>query len=351
MTNSGLSQAYLVFRPEKMGPMQLQIKAGAFSENYAGPGQWGWGVYGPLLAVRGYGEAISATIDASSELRFDFAHGVFSVPGVPEGWARGDYTSWIETGVSTFTQHAHAGMTYQDKYVLKFHWARASGTDDRTYLTGPGGVVRSDGRIDNLDVETRWLPDPYGQIGVSAGYWNFNSAGSVGDGIWWGLDWTQGGREMTTKFLGGGLDANATGRIGAISAEYDTSIARIQNPSFDGNGPDLRIAIAGIYHKTLKTADPTFQKANGYYAALDLEYRMLSWFGLIMQTYGESRDAQGGRWTAWSVNPGLSFRSDWVSADRFIISYSRRFYSKLVDNNGAQPLDRDMIAFGGFASF
>jgi hypothetical protein len=57
------------------------------------------------------------------------------------------------------------------------------------------------------------------------------------------------------------------------------------------------------------------------------------------------------RWQTYSLNPGISFRTNWNSLDRIQLFYSRRFYSSAVDSNSAQPLDHHMIALGGYVTF
>jgi hypothetical protein len=199
--------------------------------------------------------------------------------------------------------------------------------------------------------EARWLADPYGQLGVSGGLWNFDHAASVSDGVWWGLDFSQGSRDMINKFIGPA--STGTGKFAFVSAEYDTSIARIlwYPGDFDGRAPDLRIGVAGEYYQTLATDDPSYQHASGYYEGIDLEYRFSALFSLTFQQYGESRSSNLGQWEVFSLNPGLAFHSDWTSTDRIQLIYSRRFYSAAVDNNSAQPLDRDVVVLGGYITF
>ena len=58
-----------------------------------------------------------------------------------------------------------------------------------------------------------------------------------------------------------------------------------------------------------------------------------------------------GRYQVYSLNPGISFRTDWLSTDRIQLIYGRRFYSHAADPNSAQPYDRNMIALGGYITF
>jgi hypothetical protein len=358
---SDIGQAYLTVTPQPLGTWRPQIRAGAFLEIFGGPGQWGWGIYGPMLAVRGYGVSLSAEDDITPSLRLYLNAGVLGVPELPENNVRGTYVGWTETGVSSIVYHGHLGFTYKNQYTVKLHYAADRGTDDRLSLV----TEPHDGRMDAYIAETRWQADPYGQLGISFGLWNFahayslspsatgaqNGVASVTDAIWWGIDWTQGSRDFIYKFLG--PSGRGHGNIAVISAEYDTSIARIlwYPRGFDGRGPDVRLAIAGIGHWVLDTDDRAFRHASGYMLGTEIQYIMTSWLTSTLQVYGQSRDGVAGRWETLSVSPGLAFHSDWQSTDRIQLAYSRLAYSAVVDANPAQPLDRDVITCGAYISF
>ena len=341
------SQAYILVTPPPLGRLRLRVQVGAFSEFFGGPGQWGWGVFGPLLATRGYGESINGEYDLTSDLRLSLGHGVAGVPGVPEDLVRGTYTGWNETGVSTVFQHAHAGLNYQNKFIAKVHFASLYGTDDRKYLvTNP-----ADGSMNVLVAETHWFADQFGQIGVSGGFWDLKQATAIQDGMWWGLNFTQGAQDISRNYLG--PNSNGTGKLVGVSAEYDLSLARLlwYPQSFDGNGPDLRMIFAGVASRTLATDDPFFKRATGYLYGIDLDYRMLSWFSSTLRGYGESRALADGRFSVFSISPGIAFRSDWQTLDHIELIYSRLFYNKTVDNNPIAPLDRNVITLAAGTDF
>jgi hypothetical protein len=225
-------------------------------------------------------------------------------------------------------------------------------------------------------LESHLLMDPYGQVGVSGALWQFRHGFQVHHGIGWALDWTAGGREMGNKYLG--PNSRGHGEIAAIAVEYDVSLARVLHypQSFNGNGPDVRVAVAFNHGWTLDTRDPDFHGATGYLLGGDVEYVMLPWLSAIVRVFGESRDvarltfagyvdANGdespmgvaeyrhtrGRWSAFNVTPALAFHSDWLSADRIELGYSRYFYSDLADNNSVRPLDRDVVTLGARLTF
>jgi hypothetical protein len=217
-----------------------------------------------------------------------------------------------------------------------------------------------------LVADARARLDPWGHFGLASAYYDFSNGYSVNDGVWWGVDWTQGARELLNKFVGNYSDGN--GSFAVIGAQYDFSISRmLWHPrSFGGQAPDIRGSLAGMYHWTVDTDDPYYKdKADGYVVGLDAEYAMLSWFGVTMRSYLEGRDVvqfvwiQDGtlgdprlrRWKVFSVSPGLVFRSDWSAQDSIQLAYSRRFYNSVADDNPARPLDQHVITLGAVVSF
>ena len=373
----GFGVAYLLVTPDPIGRLRLQFKVGSFVEVYAGPGQWGWGIFGPMLALKGYGETTTADWDLTRDVHLTFVHGLLVNPGVPEDYPRGDYNPWIETATSGLIHHAHLEAAYK-QYKVRLHYASAYGTDDRTYLKTFDGLPAHDGRMDTYLAEAHWQGAPWGQLGLTGGVYNFDKAQAVNNGVWWAVDWTQGAREMINKYLGG--NSNGTGKVAVLSAEYNFSVAPIlwYPRSFNSEAPDIRVSIAAMVTRTLSTEDPLYKDATGFSFGLDTEYRMTSNLALMLNVYGEDRvanmyvpkrvaaSAPGAtvdptpvidyvrldqRWQIYSVNPGISFRTNWNSIDRIQLFYSRRFYSGAVDSNSAQPLDHHMIALGGYVTF
>ena len=385
-----MGQAFLTINPAPIGQLQLQMRLGGFTESFAGPGQWGWGLFGPMLATRGYGFATTGQYPYNDKVLTTFEVGLQGVPGVPEDFVRGEYTGWLDTGISSLVAHAHAGVIYQNQYTFRLHYARAYGFDDRQFLV----QEPRDGKMDVLLLETRYVASPFGQLGVTFGFWNFDDANRVHDSIWWGLDWTKGGTDMLRDYIGLGgaptgfcyppidpvtnmsigdptacqnpnqvegqpmdgapvLTANGSGKLFAISAEYDTSLAQqLWHPRpFNGTAPDVRIALAATAHWTLDTGDPLFEGANGFLLGAQIEYQMLRWFSAPLRFFGEDRDFQFGRYRVYSISPGIAFRTDWQSTDRIELIYTRRFYNSAVDDNPARPLDPSVLALGAYINF
>jgi hypothetical protein len=359
-----LRTAFVTVTPPPIGSARLRFQVGAFPANYGAPGQWGWGIFGPVLAVHGWGGLAALDYDIPGEKVLSFEYGVSAVPEVPEDFVRGTFTQWPETGLSSIVNHAHAGIAFENKYFAKLHLAHADGRNLRTYLDddtttqvverGPDGVMQV------AALELRVVRDPYGQLGVTPVFWNFDNALSVHDSIWWGLDWTAGGREMTGKFLG--YLSRGTGKIAAVSTEYDFSLSRILSHPvpFDGNGQDLRVALAFLPFWTLETDDSSMEGADGYFVGATLEHVLTSWLSTTYYVFGESRDStvvdltgatRRGRWVAYNASLGLRLHSDWQSQDRMEFLYSRYFYSDFTDNNPAQPLDREVFTLGASIVF
>ena len=181
----------MAVNPPPFGDLRLRIQVGAFPANYGAPGPWGWGLFGPVLAVHGYGGTAVANYELAPNLNLYLEYGLAGVPAVDEAYARGTFTDWPEVGISTIVNHAHAGLSWRNKYFAKLHLARANGRDLRRFLDDdpatPAVEFGRDGRIDVAALETRIVADPYGQLGITPVYWHFKDAAFVHDGIWWGL--------------------------------------------------------------------------------------------------------------------------------------------------------------------
>jgi hypothetical protein len=340
--------------------MRLRFQVGAFPANYGAPGQWGWGIFGPVLAIHGYGGTATANIDLGPRTQLYLEYGLTGTPEADQAYVGGTYSDWPERGLSTIVNHVHAGISFDNKYSAKLHLAQANGRDMRTYLDISQSTNPQDGRLRIAALELRWVKDPYGQLGVTPVYWDFHNAFNVHGGVWWGLDWTAGGREMTRKFLG--PQSNGNGQIVAVSAEYDFSVSRILRypEPFDGNGRDLRVSLAFLPYWTVASADSNYDNSKGYYLGATFEYVMLSWLSTTFMVYGQnlrlamvdvSGQWQSGRTASHSGTVGLVLHSDWQSQDRIVIAYSRYFYTAFADSNSARPLDHNVLTLGASVAF
>ena len=130
-----------------------------------------------------------------------------------------------------------------------------------------------------------------------------------------------------------------------------------------GADPDREHALlARAVHAGLLPARPLRPRwplalAAGVVLALGLGFAMhrLQISGNLIERGAEDGVVRGntsvGRWSVYSVSPGIVFRSNWQSTDRLELIYSSRFYGDAVDNNPAQPLDRDVVALGAYLEF
>ena len=356
--------AYVTVTPPPLGAMRLRFQVGAFPAHYGAPGPWGWGMFGPVLAIHGYGGIAAFDYDLPGEKTVSLEYGISGVSEVPEDFVRGTFTEWPETGISSIVNHAHAGISFKNKYFAKLHYAYADGRNFRRYLDDNPDTLavehKPDGRMHVAALELRALQDPYGELGITPVFWDFKNARGVHDGIWWGLDWTAGGREMSNKFLGPDPKDGTgygTGRIFAVSSEYDFSVSRmLSHPEpFDGNAQDLRVVLAFIPHWTLSTDRPEFEGASGYFLGATFEHVLLSWLSTTYRVFGESRDSTlngaKGRFTTYSASLGFALHTDWQSRDRVELFYSRYFYSDLADHNPQLPLDKEAFTLGASLAF
>ncbi len=373
MSGPGFGSAYIQYTPSPINGLNLKFKVGALIENYGGPGQWGWGIFGPMAALRGYGETSSADWDVTRNMHLTLTHGVLVTPGVHENFPRGEFNGWLETGISSWLHHAHVKLDVSQLHLL-LHYVSAYGVDERTKLQNSLRTDdHSDGRMDTYLAEIQWDPAPYGHLGITGGLYDFRKAFSVGDGTWWAVDYTKGAGDMINKYLG--ANSNGSGKVAVVGFEWDFNVATIlwYPRSFTNNAPGLDVRIAGMLTRTVETDDPLFKDATGYFFGLETDYKFSKHVFLTFKGYGESREADLNvtvldetianpvnqaqlrplhrRFEVYSLNPGIAFRSNWGSQDRIEIIYSRRFFSDAADFNSAKPLDHHSIAVGGYVTF
>ena len=303
--------AYLLITPDPMGTLRLNFRIGAFTEVYAGPGQWGWGIFGPMLAMRGYGETTNGEWDLTRDVRLTFTQGVLVVPGVPENFARGDYNSWIETGVSSFVHHSHLGAIVENQYTFRLHYASAHGTDERTV---PADVLEhaADGRsLGHLSRRGALARRPLGTDRCQRRPLR--------------LQERHGGRRR--HLVGRRLDA---GRPRDDQQVPRAAERRERQGRGDRRGVRLQrlAASCGRRRATRRAASParrrtcaspsrgcspapstatipTYKGSTRYFFGLETEYRMTSMFSLTFQAYGEDRYSLLGRYQVYSLNPGI----------------------------------------------
>jgi hypothetical protein len=257
---------YLSINPDRIGSVRLSFKLGDFIDIYGGPGQWGWGIFGPMVALRGLGYTGTAEWDITRDLHASVAQGIMVVSGVAEDFPRGDYNSWLETGVSSWLYHAHVGLDYLNRYRFKLHYVSDRGTDERVHLKNSlSQNGHLNGRFDTYLGELGLESPQLGHFGVTGGLYDFRNATSVGDGVWWAVDYTQGAQDMIKKYLGVGSGGN--GKVAVVSAEWDFSIATMlwYPRSFTSNAPDISMRIAGMITRTIDTDDSLFKNATGYF--------------------------------------------------------------------------------------
>jgi len=86
----GFGTAWILITPQPLGRLSFAVSHGRVQRGRRRTlASGGWGIYGPLLAVRGYGEATYGDWDMTPDLHLTFIHGLFVVPGVPESFPRG----------------------------------------------------------------------------------------------------------------------------------------------------------------------------------------------------------------------------------------------------------------------
>lgn len=255
------------------------------------------------------------------------------------------------TGTS-FVHHLHAGATLFNHTHLGLHWLHAWSQDNRTpnlpaeqLDPAPSLPVRAQptGFVDTYGADVRTDAGRFGQIFVGGNYTKLTDASTVGNVV--SVLNAGGGAGITRMFLGPLSRGN--GSLTLFGAQYEFSLAKLLRypDEFYGEGPDLQLALFGMYLK-VKSPDPTFDQTQSVKFGGELTYNPLSWLG-VQGRYDylspTSKDHEQDRQIATAR---LIARTQWVSRERFWLQYSHWFNrSDVVDPFLlTPPMDKDMVA-------
>jgi hypothetical protein len=350
-TRSGINQAYANFILPELGDWIAQIRIGGFTDSYGGAGRWGWGIFGPLVSVKGYGERLSGSYELNTDWEFEFGQGFAGLPAKDEAFPRGAYVGdWNAAGLAAFVHHYHLGMIYDATYTLRAHYVSAFAAETRTSLAwtqgeegqgGPSSIAldldappAKDGSYDIYIAEGHIEHEYYGHLGLATSYNKVTNGTPVRSGIWWDFGWTNGAEAIS------GMIGAPTGAVGVVSAEYNLSLrSAIDQDFYDPEASDLRLNVAVHNYWVAETENLEQKDLERVYYAAELEYRWLKWLSASLTWRYNNPDTRVETDNEWFLSPSLTFRSDWDSADRITLSYRKYFRPDTFVDNPNMPVD------------
>jgi hypothetical protein len=336
----GISQAFITLNfPRAFGQAGgLTWNVGSFMNSYGAPGRYDAGRYDTYLFGRTHtsGETLTATLLVSDALTLTLEHGVgarlLAQPLNRTGIDLPPYLPYAGDPkygqqATTLVHHAHAGLTYKGMATLAAHYLTTWSDDAQD--------TEKDGRITVMGADLKLLGGVYGDGYV--GYAHASSRNIMRLAPSLEFMHSYAGYSLRDNFFPG--SDTGTGTIDSILFQYTYSIATLlRHPEpFWGQGPDVVLGLFG----TLSWVDSD-EKTNDAGNALripkmkskfggDVTYTMLSWLGASLRYDLVQPNMRNNRSAFGVLSPKLIVRTEYVTHEQVVLSYSRYFNKSQVD--------------------
>jgi hypothetical protein len=326
----GINQAFVTLDfPRAFGRFGgLLWNVGGFANAYGAAGRYDAGRYDTYLIGRTHiaGETLTAYLDVLPDLRLTIEHGIGVKLQAPP-FSSSDpvppylpYPGPVQQG-TTLVHHAHLGATYKDKATLSAHYL-TTWTDD---AQNAGEV---DGRITVLGMDLKLTGGIFGDGYI--GYSHVESRNILR---------LQQSLELLHSFSGWSLRDNyfpgsntGTGSIDSVLFQYTYSLATLlRHPEpFWGQGPDIVLGLFGtISWVSTDEVLAEFAKTKAKFGA-DVTYTMLEWLGASLRADLVNPDMDNNTKSFSVISPRLIFRTQFVTHEQVVLSYTRYFYGDNV---------------------
>lgn len=330
----GINQAFVTARfPETFGRWGgLSVTVGSFTNRYGTAGRYDAGYYETYLfgRTRAAGETTTADLVLSPDLRLVFEHGVgakLDVIPFEAPMPRPEYLPYpgpVPQG-STFIHHAHAALAWKT-LRLGTHYLTSWSPDDRN----APNTTSTPGRMTVTGGELRVTDGVWGHGYLGYSHIDAKDVLVLSDAL--DVLHSSGGWQFKNNYFGrfdprtGMKPPDDSGTVDTLLFQYNVSIGAIaRRPRrFWGNGPDLVLAVFGMYN-WVDSATQTHQKAK---FGGEATYTPLSWLG-IGARYDLVQPNMSDSDESFSVlSPRLVLRTAFLTHERIILQYSRYFLGR-----------------------
>ncbi|MBV9948023.1 MAG: hypothetical protein JOZ69_14305, partial [Myxococcales bacterium] len=339
------AQAFVAYTPKLPTPVGVKFVAGAYPERYGPMAEYSrgciWntavcstGAYPtPFIAyVRGVGATTTATFPFEYDLDLTLEGGFkgnlnhlplrssSSLPMSPDFTSSPSNNFASAAQGSSFAGHAHAALTYQQKYRLTLHYVHAfehddrpDGFDDPATTQTNEAIDSADGRVQVIGADASVNADRFGYLYLGVAKASFYSVEHMDDIVQ--ILNTGSGKLLMQRYLG--QQGKGTGGLLLLGAQYTMSLGTLLRypTEFWGEGPDLVLSLFGLYADT-SSDDPTFDGKKMFKYGTEVTYSILPWLALsgrIDHVVPDARDMQ----QSFAVfSPKLIFRNDWQGSWR-----------------------------------
>jgi hypothetical protein len=355
----GIAQAYVTLTPTIEPKARVSWKVGSFWDKYGMSGKYDAGKYDMYLFGRTHtmGETLAGEYDVG-DVTLRAAQGL----GVKDEELQFTALSAPFPGF-TLLNHLHVGASYKKMLDVNFHylvaWAQdARVTSGTAIQSGYVAAGVPDGKEDVAGIEARFTGGVAGEIYVGYSHVGAQHVQEVGPALEVISSlggYGQAGTGPSGSYYGpNGLMDNylgtcpkctpnqvGTGSIDSVLVQYDYSFGllwrKLKNPNagFWGDGPDVTLAVFGLYQAVSSTDTSGINPLLGdgvkklKYGG-DLVFNMISWFGvgvrgdLVQPTSLDAHQSFG------VLSPKLIFRSKFVTHEEITAQYSHYWYGSDV---------------------
>lgn len=352
-----INNAYVSYKPMRVGDFRLRFNIGYFDASYGGLGRYGTGMYQAQVIgiTRGVGELTAAEYDLSDTVVATLEHGIMSARDgkVPEdivaqpsnGWTRQFWPgAWIH--------HAHAGLVVkgEPKLQIQTHYLTNWSQDDRTRQAVDNPQTRQideansrDGRISVYGVDARLIDDVWGYLAAASALIVGKDAYPLKGLLTYGFD----GEQLTDRWWG--MESRGNGKIWVSGLNYECSLAKIVSApvKFTGEGPDVAIA-AGL-HVAKSWSDVEMFDRTRYKAGMDALYTFTRYTGIGLRLDRVAPTSLDSGETFHVIAPRLQFKTNWNTHETINLMYAKWFYGPRTRNDGTglrtpERLDDQLVA-------
>jgi hypothetical protein len=356
--NLGINQAFLtLLYPELWSEdWHLTLTVGGFTNRYGAAGRYDAGKYETYLFGRTHVAGATANLagdfdDWTIQGEGGFGGKLESIPfyGPPGPMMNQPSTTlpaWEpypgpKAQESTFVAHLHAGAVWKKQAIIGLHYIDtfANGNEFSTAYAGTGSPTTFNtalgGRASNAPKphiitwggDIKWLNNFFGDGYLGYSHTNVQNALYLADAI--ELLHSFGGWQLHDNFFGNpGTTEETTGTIDSIEAQYVFSFGQFFHypQAFWGDGPDLIVALFGMWNHVRAPINPNFDGVNKLKYGSELTYIPLSWLGLGFRFDHVSPNSKDTTEDFAVFSPRVIFRTAFVTHEQILFQYSRYFY-------------------------
>jgi hypothetical protein len=342
-----VTNAFLTYTPD-VSPLRLKANVGVFADRYGNLGKDQQGAYGEVLigSIGGVGGTVTVEVPFEGDVTVAGEAGFKGQLGkAPVGIPFDGSSDYARSGEgSTWAAHAHAALTWRDRYTLGGHVIHSWTQDDRKDASEP-----RDGRLTVAGVDLRADARRFGYLYLGYSHVSGENTDSLSSLV--RVLNTGRGYEFDERYWG--FESHGTGSLQFLGLQYTLSLGTLLRHPMDfwGEGPDLSVSVFGIYGMS-GSAAPQFD-----------DKKMAKYGGEILYSFSEyvaasvrvdhvlpDLDAPGRSYGIFS--PRLIVRTGWLTRESVTLQYS--YYAlgsdtrvegdrRLVNTTSAQP-DRHVVA-------